>query len=158
MRKTRQQMTNASHAFKWATGRQYCVAVGNPTSDHTNTCSGCPSSDRPCTRAREKIATAAYSLLPTASASAALRLQKVFCLLAAFIFFPVSFKGNKKKKSIYKNSFLLTMLSPFFRFAAEEGCVQGKECQLLRKAFISKITKKKKRKRKKKSPKQQIRN
>lgn len=45
------------------------------------------------------------------------------------------------------------MLSPFFRFAAEEGCVQGKECQLLRKAFISKITKKKKRKRKKKESK-----
>lgn len=42
------------------------------------------------------------------------------------------------------------MLSPFFRFAAEEGCVQGKECQLLRKAFISKIKKRRKGKEKKK--------
>lgn len=52
------------------------------------------------------------------------------------------------------------MLSPFFRFAAEEGCVQGKECQLLRKAFISKIKKRRKGKEKntKRNPQQQIRN
>lgn len=36
MRKSRQQMTNASHVSEWGTGRRSHVMVGSPTYEHTN--------------------------------------------------------------------------------------------------------------------------
>lgn len=56
-----------------------------------------------------------------------------FLFGCCILLFPISFK---EKNNHTRNSFPLTKLSHSFRFAAEEGCVQGRECQFVRKAFI----------------------